>query len=269
MERFLFRISKSKYAQTVILKGALLLKTIGIPNARPTLDIDMLRKGKTDQASLLALIKDCAMLEVEEDGVSFLANTANAEEITKDSKYQGTRVLMEARMDNVRLKIQADFGVGDVVVPGPRMIEYPVLLGNDSIELLAYPVETAIAEKLQAMIALAITNSRMKDFYDVWICLAHLDFNAKTLLDAITATFENRQTPIPAEAPQAFSAEFVRTHRVQWSAFVKKIGEEHVTDAFGKVIEDLSTFAMPAFGGLASGTKLTRQWKAESGWVAS
>lgn len=209
------------------------------------------------------------MLEVEEDGVHFLADTANAEEIAKDSEYQGTRVLMEARMDNVRLKIQVDFGVGDVVVPGPRMIQYPVLLGCDSIQLLAYPVETAIAEKLQAMIALGSTNSRMKDFYDVWVCSAHLDFNSKTLLEAISATFENRQTPIPAEEPQAFSAEFVRAQRIQWNAFVKKIGEEHLTDVFGKVIGDLGIFAMPAFRALASGANLTRQWKAESGWLAS
>ena len=87
--------------------------------------------------------------------------------------------------------------------------------------------------------------------------------------EAITATFKNRQTPIPAEEPQAFSAEFVRAHRIQWNAFVKKIGEEHLTDAFGKVIEDLGIFAMPAFRALTSGAKLTRQWKAESGWVAS
>lgn len=126
MERFLYRVSKSRHAQSVILKGALLLKTIGIPNARPTMDIDMLRKGKADQASLVALIKDCATLEVEADGLTFLDNTVAA---TKDSEYKGTRILMDARMDNVRLRLQIDFGVGDVIVPGPKMIEYPGLLG--------------------------------------------------------------------------------------------------------------------------------------------
>ena len=160
MERFLYRISKSKHAQSVILKGALLLKTIGIPRARPTVDIDMLRKGKADQTSLLALVKDCATLDVEADGITFLADSTVAEEITKDSEYKGTRILMDARMDNVRLRIQIDFGVGDVMVPGPRMIEYPVFLGSDTIMLLAYPVESAIAEKLQAMVALGSANSR-------------------------------------------------------------------------------------------------------------
>jgi predicted nucleotidyltransferase component of viral defense system len=187
IERFLYRISKSKHAQTVILKGALLLKTIGIPSARPTIDIDMLRNGKADQASLIALVNDCATLEVEADGLTFLADTIAAEEITQDAEYKGTRILMEARMDNVRLKIQIDFGVGDVMVPGPRMIEYPAFLDSDTIQLLAYPVESAIAEKLQAMVALGSANSRMKDFYDVWICSNHLDFNTETLLKAVGA----------------------------------------------------------------------------------
>ena len=100
IERLLYRISKSKHAQTVILKGALLLKTIGIPSSRPTMDIDMLRKGKADQVSLVALVKDCASLETETDGLTFLADSVLAEEITKDSEYKGTRILMDARMGN-------------------------------------------------------------------------------------------------------------------------------------------------------------------------
>jgi predicted nucleotidyltransferase component of viral defense system len=268
MERFLYRISKSKHAQSVVLKGALLLKTIGIPNARPTMDIDMLRTGKADQASLLSLVKDCATLDVAADGLDFIADSAVAEEIAKDSEYKGTRILMDARMDNVRLKIQIDFGVGDVMVPGPRMIEYPVFLGGDTIELLAYPVESAIAEKLQAMVALGNANSRMKDFYDVWICSTHLDLNGKTLLKAIDATFKNRQTPVPVEEFEAFSPDFVRAHRLQWNAFVNKMGEEHLADSFGKVVQDLIVFAMPALRSLTSGT-LTQKWKAGTGWLSS
>jgi predicted nucleotidyltransferase component of viral defense system len=269
MERFLYRISKSKHAQSVILKGALLLKTIGIPTARPTMDIDMLREGKADQGTLLALVKDCATLNVEADGVTFLADSSVAEEITKNSEYKGTRILMDARMDNVRLKIQIDFGVGDVIVPGPRMIEYPVLLGGDIIELLAYPVETAIAEKLQAMVELGSANSRMKDFYDVWMCSTHLDFNANTLVNSIDATFKNRQTPLPAGEFEALTPEFARAHRIQWNAFVKKIGEDHLAEIFVTVVEDLKNFAMPVLSSLTRREKLTRTWKAGIGWRAS
>ncbi|MEO8062766.1 MAG: nucleotidyl transferase AbiEii/AbiGii toxin family protein [Pseudomonadota bacterium] len=268
MERFLYRVSKSRHAQSVILKGALLLKTIGIPSARPTVDIDMLRKGKADHASLIALIKDCATLEVEEDGLAFIADSVVAEDIAKDSEYKGTRVLMHARMDNVRLKIQIDFGVGDVMVPGPRMIEYPVFLGGDTIQLLAYPIESSIAEKLQAMVALGNANSRMKDFYDVWICSKHLDFNADALLRAIEATFKNRNTAIPADDVEALTTAFAEGHRVPWNAFVKKMGESYLVDALGRVVDDVKIFSMPALGSLASGERLKKQWKAGRGWVA-
>jgi predicted nucleotidyltransferase component of viral defense system len=267
IERFLYRVSKSKHAQTVVLKGALLLKTIGIPNARPTMDIDMLRKGKADQASLMALVKDCATLEIEADGLTFHADSVVSEEITKDSEYKGTRILMDARMDNVRLKIQIDFGVGDVMVPGPRMIEYPAFLGDETIHLLAYPVESAIAEKLQAMVALGEANSRMKDFYDVWICSRHLDFDADTLLTAVSATFNNRETPLRAEEFEALTAAFAEGHRIQWNAFVKKASEPELVDAFGRVIADLKIFAMPVFRSLSSSEKLTQRWRAGMGWT--
>lgn len=267
IERFLYRISKSKYAQSVILKGALLLKTIGIPNARPTVDIDMLRKGKADHASLVALVKDCATLEVEADGVAFIADGVTAEDIAKDSEYKGTRVLMEARMNNVRLKIQIDFGVGDVMVPGPRIIDYPVLLAGDTVQLFAYPIESSIAEKLQAMVALGNANSRMKDFYDVWICSKHLDFNADTLLKAIDATFKNRDTPVPADEVEALNTAFVEKHRVQWNAFVSKIGEAELIDAFSRIVAEVKIFAMPALHSLAGDEMPPKQWKAGQGWV--
>jgi len=269
IERFLNRMSKSGHAQSVILKGALLLKTVGIPRARPTMDIDMLRKGKADQASLVALIKDCATLEVAADGLTFIAESIVAEEITKDSEYRGTRLLVDARMDNVRLKVQIDFGVGDVMVPGPRMIEYPVFLGSDTFKLLAYPVESAIAEKLQAMVALGNANSRMKDFYDVWICSDHLDFDADALIKAIDATFKKRETPVPAGEFEALTTAFIEGHRVQWNAFVKKIGEDELTDAFDRVVGRLTIFVMPLLASLARGEKFTQRWKAGKGWEAS
>lgn len=267
IERFLYRISKSKHAQTVVLKGALLLKTIGISGARPTMDIDMLREGKADQASLVALVKDCATLEVQADGLTFLTDSVTAEEITKDSEYKGTRILLDARMDNVRVRVQVDFGAGDVMTPGPRVLEYPVLLDSDTIQLRAYPIESAIAEKLQAMVALGSANSRMKDFYDVWICSKHLDFDTDTLLDAIGATFKNRETLVPAEDFEALTADFADQHRVQWNAFVRKMGEDELTDAFANVVTELRVFALPLLRSLARSERLAQQWRGGKGWV--
>jgi predicted nucleotidyltransferase component of viral defense system len=171
-------------------------------------------------------------------------------------------------MDNVRLKIQIDFGVGDVMVPGPRMIEYPVLLAGEPVHLLAYPIESSIAEKLQAMVALGSANSRMKDFYDVWICSKHLEFAEGTVLKAIDATFRNRDTLIPAEEIEAFTAAFVAAHAVQWNAFATKLGEKDLVDAFGKVVEDLKTFAVPMFRTLARGESSMQRWRSGQGWIA-
>ena len=269
IERFLYRISKSRHAKSVILKGALLLKTVGIPTARPTLDIDMLRTGKADKGTLVALIKDCATLEVEPDGLAFLADTVVAEEITKDSDYKGTRILMDARMDNVRLRIQVDFGVGDVIVPGPRMIEYPVVLGGDTIELLAYPVETSIAEKLQAMVALGEANSRMKDFYDIWICTSHLGFESDKVIEAVEATFKNRETDIPTDDFEVLTIGFAERHLVQWNAFVKKMGEGGLANRFAEIIEDLQKFAVPMFRCIVLGEKIGKQWRTGKGWLAN
>jgi predicted nucleotidyltransferase component of viral defense system len=268
IERFLYRISRSRHAQGVILKGALLLMTIGIPIARATVDINMLRRGRADEASLVKLVKECATVDVEADGVVFITESVVTEEIAKDSEFKETRVLMHARMDNVRLKIQVGFGVGDVMVPGPRMIEYPVILGSDTIPLLAYPIESSVAEKLQAMVARGNANSWMKDFYDVWICSNHLDFNADALLRAIDATFRNRETAVPADDVEALTTAFVEAHRVQWNAFVRKIGENELIDEFGRIVDDVKVFAMPALRALASGERLAQQWKAGRGWVA-
>jgi len=266
IERFLYRVSKSKHAKGVILKGALLLKTIDIPSARPTMDIDMLRKGKADQASLVTLVKDCAGLEVEADGLLFVAESVTAEEITKDSEYKGTRILMDARMDNVRLRVQVDFGVGDVMVPGPRIIEYPIILGGETIQLLAYPVESAIAEKLQAMVALGSANSRMKDFYDVWICSKHLDFKKSTLTEAIAATFENRATDIPDGEFEALTADFVAKHGSQWLSFSRKIGELELADAFGRIVEDLRGFVLPILRSMNRGEADEQHWRSGVCW---
>jgi hypothetical protein len=171
-------------------------------------------------------------------------------------------------MDNVRLRIQVDFGVGDVIVPGPRMIEYPVFLGGDTIELLAYPVETSIAEKLQAMVALGEANSRMKDFYDVWVCASHLDFETGKLLKAVQATFANRETDIPTDDFEVLTTGFAERHLRQWNAFVKKMGEGTFVNRFGEVIEDLRKFIVPMFRCIALGEKIGKKWTAGNGWLA-
>ena len=225
MERFLYRVSKSRHAQSVILKGALLLKTIGIPNARPTMDIDMLRKGKADQPAWWRSSRTVRLLKWRPDGLTFLADSVVAEDITKDSEYKGTRILMDARMDNVRLKIQIDFGVGDVMVPGPRIIEYPVFLGSDTIHCL--PIHRVLNRGETP--GNGGTRQRQQPHEGLLRRLDLLEasrFQHGHTSQGRRATFKNRETPVPEDEFEALTTNFVEGHRVQWNAFVRKTGKK-------------------------------------------
>lgn len=202
-------------------------------------------------------MKDCALVEDETDGVTFDSSRIVAEEITKDAVYQGTRVQIAGRMDNVRLNVQIDFGVGDVVIPGPRLIEYPALLDQPAVKLRAYPVEAAVAEKFQAMVALDAANSRVKDFYDVWTFARNLHFDGPTLAQSIAGTFKQRETTLPTELPTGLTANYFEAdeHVRQWRAFVRRIGETDIADAFEKVVAEIAGFLMPPTLAAARGQK--------------
>jgi len=168
MEKFLLRMSRSEYAKEFILKGALLLRTTGISEIRPTQDIDLSRETAQTIEELENMVRDCCQIKVEEDGLTFDPDTVKGEDIREDQAYKGVRIKFLGKLGNARIPMQIDIGFGDVVSPSPLWIEYPVLLDGDSPNLLAYTLESAIAEKYQAMVHLDMANSRMKDFYDIW-----------------------------------------------------------------------------------------------------
>lgn len=208
IERFLSRLSRSPHADTVLLKGALMLRVWGVPRARPTMDIDLLRRGVADQAALVRLVEQCAAISDPSDGVIFEPATISVEPIRDATEYVGTRIRLHARLDNVRQTVQIDFGVGDAVHPEPQVIDYPVLLTSSPVRLNVYPVEAAIAEKFEAMVHLDMQNSRMKDFYDIWILSRTLAFSGPALSQAIRSTFDRRQTSVPVVPPRALTAKF-------------------------------------------------------------
>lgn len=172
-------------------------------------------------------------------------------------------------MDNVRLSVQVDFGVGDVVTPGPRIIDYPTFLNQPPVRLRAYPVEAAIAEKFQAMVALDFDNSRMKDFYDVWTCAKHLEFDGDTLAGSIAATFARRDTPLPRESPLALTRTFseAQVHQVQWKAFIRKIGEPELADKFADIVVEIDRFLMPPTMSAARGSVFGKRRAPMGSWI--
>ena len=250
IERFLARIARLPDADTVLLKGALMLRVWGLPRARPTMDIDLLRRGVADQATLREFVARCAAVPDAGDVVEFDISTIVAEAITEEAEYVGTRIRLTARMGNVRQRVQIDFGVGDAVVPDPVRIEFPLMLGGDPIRLTGYPVEAAIAEKFHVMVVRDLRNSRMKDFYDIWTLSRSQAFSSGQLQRATMSTFEQRGTPLPTTIPAAFTPAFYADpgHVQQWRAFANRINEPGLADSLPSIVTDISAFLLPVIG---------------------
>ncbi len=223
MERFLYRLSKSPHAARFVLKGALMLRVWNAPMARPTKDIDLLGRLESPLENLSTVVREVCAVDVEPDGLVFTPATVKSERIREDADYESVRIRFEGLLGRARIAMQLDVGIGDVMVPGPVEIAYPTLLDFPAPRLKGYPRETAIAEKFEAMVKLGTLNSRMKDFYDIWILSRQFGFAGPTLAQAVTATFANRGTTVTAE-PVALTTEFSENEvaNTQWRAFVRK-----------------------------------------------
>ena len=265
-ERFLYRLAQSEHEGQFVLKGAtLFVAWTGDPH-RVTRDLDLLGHGASDEAALLALVRDICAAQVPDDGVAFDAEGASAARIRGGQEYEGVRVRLTARLGSAVVPLQVDVGFGDAVTPRPEYVTLPALLGFDPPRVRAYPRETVVAEKLQAMVALGIANSRMKDYYDVWYLAQTFPFDGATLARAIGKTFERRRTPLPAGVPTALSPAFSTdpAKRRQWQAFLTK-GR---LDAPGleEVVEALAVFLPPPVRSLAAEQPFTASWPVGGPW---
>jgi predicted nucleotidyltransferase component of viral defense system len=223
MERFLYRLSKSKFRDSFILKGALLLTAWRAPQSRPTMDIDLM--GRTDNSleHIRFVVEEICGLAVEQDGVEFREETIEIQRIKEDAEYEGARVRLTATVAKARLVVQIDIGFGDSIVPRPDEIEYPVLLEFPVPKLLAYPRETVVAEKLEAITVLGFLNSRMKDYFDLMLLSQLYEFDGTVLYRAVSATFKRRSTevePLPIGLSDDFA--LVPGKAAQWKAFLRR-----------------------------------------------
>lgn len=225
-ERLLYRLGISRYRENFYLKGGALLYSYDRFEARPTLDIDFLGKNTSREIDNLAtIIKSVASLECEADAITFTPDTMTAEEITVNKEYHGVRITIEAKLDTAVQKVSMDIGFGDIITPYPQELNYPTLItGIPQPMILAYSLETVIAEKFEAMITLAEDNSRMKDFFDVYRLLTFHEVDKDILSEAIKATFENRRTVVSHDHvlfSEGFSSDSKRA--AAWKAFLKRI----------------------------------------------
>ena len=267
MERFLYRLSVTPHRARFILKGALMLHVWDAPSARATKDLDFLGRLDNSLENLVAVMREICTSDVQPDGMVFDPSTLKAERIKEDSDYEGVRVRFVGLLGKARAAMQIDVGFGDVVTPGAQNITYPVLLDLPAPALAGYPRETVIAEKFQAMIYLRTLNSRMKDFYDVWLLARQFAFEGALLAKAIAATFANRETAIDV-TPIAFTAEFTdqASTLAQWTAFRNKLPNTECPDKLAEVVPFLAEFLLPIARACERGETFDHHWPAGGPW---
>jgi hypothetical protein len=267
MERFLYRLSCSKHSEKFILKGALLFTVWDVPASRATMDIDLLGKVKNDLAGIAAVMKEICSQSVEDDGVRFDPSTVTTDRIVVDSDYKGVRVKFRGFLEKSRIPMQIDIGFGDPVLPGPVPLDYPTMLDFPAPRIKGYRRENSIAEKFEAMCTRGIRNSRMKDFYDIWLLSRRFDFDGSDLSKAIESTFQSRHLKMPAE-PLALGPIFFEDKNkvAYWKGFLRKIKIAGAPEDLKTVVDVLKGFLGPVAEALAEGKPFQGKWKAPGPW---
>lgn len=263
LERLLYRLSVSPHRDRFILKGAMLFVTWVADPFRPTRDLDLLGSGDNGAEAIAETFRVICAQPVADDGVIFDVASLEAVPIREEVEYGGVRVRTTAAIAGARIPIQVDIGFGDAITPAPVEIDYPTLLDAPAPHLRAYPVETVVAEKFEAMVTLGMANSRLKDFYDLWLIAQTFKFGRSTLSDAVQRTFERRGTALPADIPVGLTDEFAAARAAQWRAFLTRERMAAAPDSFADVIADLRSFLMPLAG--TSGGE--RTWLPRGPWL--
>lgn len=245
LERLLYRLSISEHRDRFILKGAMLFVTWVADPFRPTRDLDLLGYGDNDAEAIAGTFRSICATQVADDGVTFDIGSLQAAPIREEAEYGGVRVRTTATIDGARIPIQVDVGFGDAVTPAPVEIDYPTLLDNPAPHLRAYPVETVVAEKFEALTTLGMANSRLKDFYDLWLIAQTFELRLSSLVDAVQRTFDRRGTALPQGVPVGLTDEFAAAWAPQWRAFLSRERMAAAPDAFIAVVGDLRNFLMP------------------------
>ena len=268
LERWLYRLSLSNYADRFILKGGLLLIAWNVPIGRATRDIDLLARMNNNIFFIEETIKNICNFPVEDDGLLFKTVSILTENIDEDAEYQGVRSTFSAFLGNARISMQIDIGFSDVVTPKAEYITYPSILNMSGPEIAAYNRETTIAEKFEAMVKLGELNSRMKDFFDVWVFAEHYRFFEKILSCAFENTFRRRGTALLLDAP-CFQNSFAKdtSKQKQWKAFIKRSELEQAPKDFEEVLIKVMRFLKPIGKAISEKQIGCRVWNPGGPWV--
>ena len=268
-ERFLYRLSASAEVDRFTLKGAALFRVWAGQDLRPTRDIDFLAVGPEDRVAIRSTLAVICNVPCPEDGVAFDPSTMRIDEIRDEQQYGGLRVRIQGNLGQARLHLQVDIGFGDVITPERRVQDYPTLLDLPVPRLWTYPRETVIAEKLEAMVRRGMTNSRVKDLWDIACLARRFAFDGETLRTAIAETFRRRGTSFTGERPLALLPGYYEdTARAQhWQVLARQIAPE--TDGPARLADagdELQRFLVPICDSLIEETPFTQAWPAGGPW---
>ena len=267
IERFFYRLSVSPYADQFVLKGGnLFVIWQKGDNSRPTIDSDMLCFGNTDPEHLRSVFTEAALYNASpEDGMRYDEKSIEISSIREETEYGGTRILLYGYLGTARVRLQFDIGVGDAITPSPELTDFPVLLNGPVPRLKAYPMATTIAEKSEVMVSRGIINSRLKDFYDLWLLSELFDHDYATLRLAVQNTFARRHVSLPGSVPEAWTPEFAASPLkiTQWAAFLRKNKTVTAPADFKEIGARVASFLIPVF--FPPEQKPTT-WKAAEGW---
>lgn len=268
LEHLMYRLSESPARDRFVVKGALLFLVWAEESFRATRDPDLLAMREPSPQELLELFRGLGDVTVVEDGLVFDPATVEVSEIREDQQYGGLRVTMRARLGKIVIPIQVDIGFGDAVTPEPKAGPFPVLLDFPPPILRLYPRETVVAEKFDAMEQLGLLNSRMKDYYDLWIVARQYAFDGELLCQAVRNTFRRRKTDFPAGEPEGLSEAYAtdRAKNAQWAAFARRARLRAGPRGLKEAIELLRRFLLPVLEAARQNTAFSSHWPPGRHW---
>jgi predicted nucleotidyltransferase component of viral defense system len=266
LERFLYRLGASAHAQNFLLKGALLFRLWYDQPHRRTRDADLLGCGPSDVASLEKVFREVCEVPAE-DGIRFLQESVMGREIREGMSYPGIRLRFFADLDGAIIPVQFDVGFGDVVIPGPDEVRFPVLLDFPAPQLRVYPRYTVVAEKFEAMVRFGEENSRMKDYFDIFVLARTFDFDGRLLEKSIEATFQRRAVALPKDTLSAWQETFVSGRGAGvWRAFLRRSSMEKGAPDFREIVSFIKLFMEPVVQALRSERHFHAHWAPGGPW---
>ena len=267
IERLLYRLSQSPYAESFILKGATLFRLWEEAPHRPTRDLDLLGFGADEAERIQRIFAELCAVDVEPDGLDFRPESVAVEPIREGSLYHGQRVKLVALLERTRVDLQVDIGFGDAVTPAPEVVTFPVLLDFPAPRLRAYRRETVVAEKLHALVEHGLASSRVKDLVDLWELARRCAFDGQVLAQAVASTFARRGSELPGE-PVALTAAFSDSPLQQqlWTAFLRRTEMATTPPPLAEVMHFLRSFLLPLIAAARSGEGVAATWSPGGPW---